>query len=195
MKLVLASGSPRRRELLSSAGVEFEVLVSNVREEARPDEAAETYVTRLADEKAADVATRRPNSWIIAADTIVCLDHAILEKPRDRDDAIEILSSLAGREHLVYTGLTLRNENSGYRDTRVDTTRVRMSPLSRAEVEWYVDTGEPMDKAGAYAVQGVGALFIEEIHGNYTNVVGLPLSMLFDMMRKAGISPMGGSHS
>lgn len=192
MKLVLASGSPRRRELLSSVGVDFEVLASHIREGMRPGETPQTYVTRLADEKAAEVAARRPSSWVIAADTIVCLDNAILEKPRNRDEAIAILSSLAGREHVVYTGLTLRSEIAGYRDTRVATTRVRMSSLSRAEVEWYVDTGEPMDKAGAYAVQGVGALFIEEIHGNYANVVGLPLSMLFDMMRKAGISPMGG---
>lgn len=192
MKLVLASGSPRRRELLASVGVDFEVLISNITEAMRPNEAAESYVARLADEKAAEVAARRPHCWVIAADTIVCLEKAILEKPRDRADAITLLSSLAGREHVVYTGLTLRNEKTGYRDTRVATTRVRMSPLSRAEIEWYVDTGEPMDKAGAYAVQGVGALFIEEIHGNYTNVVGLPLSMLFDMMRKAGINPVGG---
>jgi septum formation protein len=192
LTLVLASGSPRRRELLQSAGLEFQVVISAVREELRPGEGPRDYVTRLAAEKASEVAIRHPRSWVIAADTTVCLDEHILEKPRDREDAIRILSMLAGKEHVVFTGLTLCHGASGYCDVRVCTSRVRMARLSRAEIEWYVDTGEPMDKAGAYAVQGIGAMFVESIDGNYSNVVGLPLSMLFDMMRKAGISPIGG---
>lgn len=192
MKLVLASGSPRRRELLRSVGLEFEVVVSSIEEQARPQEAAPDYVMRLAADKAADVAARRPQDWVIAADTIVCLDGQILEKPRDREDAIRILGALAGKQHVVYTGLTLYNSEAGYCDVRVSTTKVQMASLSRNEIEWYVDTGEPMDKAGAYAVQGIGAMLVECIEGNYTNVVGLPLSVLFDMMRKAGISPIGG---
>jgi septum formation protein len=195
LKLVLASGSPRRRELLQSIGLDFDVMVSNVEEGAHPDEKPDAYVTRLALEKAVDVATRRPREWVIAADTIVCLDDNILEKPRDRDDAIRILTLIVGREHVVYTGLALLNRSIGYSDSRVTTTRVRMAELTGPDVEWYVDTGEPMDKAGAYAVQGIGAMFIESVQGNYTNVVGLPLSVLFNMMRSAGIDPIGGRKS
>lgn len=187
LKFVLASGSPRRRELLRGIGLDFEVVASTIEEGARDGEKPSQYVTRLAEEKAADVARTRPASWIIAADTIVCLDGRILEKPRDRADAISILQTLTGREHIVYTGLTLRRERPPHRDVRVAETRVRMAKLTREEIEWYVDTGEPMDKAGAYAVQGIGAMFVESIEGNYSNVVGLPLSMLLDMMRRAGI--------
>lgn len=190
MKLVLASGSPRRRELLRSVGLEFEVVVSDVAEQPRPGESPRGYVQRLAAEKAAEVSSKLPGAWIIAADTIVCLDDHILEKPRDRQDAIRILSILEGKWHLVYTGLTLCNAKAAFGEIRVSITKVQMAALSHREIEWYVDTGEPMDKAGAYAVQGIGAMLVESIEGNYTNVVGLPLSVLFDMMRKAGISPI-----
>jgi septum formation protein len=190
---ILASSSPRRRELLQALGISFQVVPSNIPEVLRPGEAPADYVQRLANEKGDDVAARHPDAWIIAADTTVYQGDQILEKPRDRADAIAILSTIAGREHVVYTGLTLRQKSSNYRDTRVATTRVRMARLSREEIEWYVDTGEPMDKAGAYAVQGIGAMFVETVDGNYTNVVGLPVPMLFDMMRRAGISPIGGA--
>lgn len=193
MTLILASSSPRRRELLQALGIGFQVVPSNIPEVLRPGESPADYVQRLANEKAEDVAARHPDAWIIAADTTVYQGNQILEKPRDRADAIAILSTIAGREHVVYTGLTLRQKSSDYRDTRVATTRVRMARLSRDEIEWYVDTGEPMDKAGAYAVQGIGAMFVETVDGNYTNVVGLPVPMLFDMMRRAGISPIGGA--
>lgn len=185
--LVLASGSPRRRELLEGIGLDFEVLVSNVQEVARPGESPREYVRRLAEEKAAEVGRRRPDSWVIAADTVVCLDSRILEKPRDRADAIAILEALTGREHVVFTGLTLRRDQPLHREIGVAETKVRMAKLSREEIDWYVDTGEPMDKAGAYAVQGIGAMFVESIEGNYSNVVGLPLSLLLDMMRRVGI--------
>lgn len=190
MKFILASASPRRRELLASIGVEFDVLPSEVPEVHRAGEVPEEYVARLSRDKAAALAARHPERWVIAADTTVLLGEQLLEKPVDPADAERMLGTIAGRTHIVYTGVTLEHAATGYRDTRVAESEVRMLPLSRSEIEWYVRTGEPMDKAGAYAVQGIGAMFIESIHGSYTNVVGLPLATLFQMMRKAGIDPL-----
>jgi septum formation protein len=190
MKFILASSSPRRRELLGSIGLDFEVLPSHVPEVHREGEAPEEYVARLSREKAAAVAREHPARWVIAADTTVFLDDQLLEKPEGPADAVRMLSTIAGRTHVVYTGVTLEHADGAYRDTRVAESEVRMLPLAPADIEWYVSTGEPLDKAGAYAVQGVGAMFIDSIHGNYTNVVGLPLATLFQMMRKAGIDPL-----
>jgi septum formation protein len=193
MRFILASTSPRRRELLASIGAEFEVLPSHVPEEHRPGEAPEEYVARLSREKANAIAMQHPSRWVIAADTTVLLGDRLLEKPLDRADAARMLSLIAGKTHTVYTGVTLQNSGLGIRDTRVAESEVRMLPLSQSDVEWYVDTGEPLDKAGAYAAQGVGAIFIDSIHGSYTNVVGLPLAMLFQMMRKVGIDPLSSN--
>lgn len=190
MTLILASSSPRRRELLASTGIHFEVHPSHVPEEHQPGEAPEEYVARLSREKAHAVASHHPGRWVIAADTTVLLGDQLLEKPTSRDDAVRMLGTIAGRTHIVYTGVTLENKSREYRETRVAESEVRMLPLSRQDIEWYVDTGEPMDKAGAYAVQGIGAMFIDSIHGSYTNVVGLPLALLFQMLRKAGIDPL-----
>lgn len=190
MRFILASSSPRRRELLESIGMDFQVTPSHVPEEHRPGEAPEEYVARLSREKAAAVAAQHPAQWVIAADTTVLLGDRLLEKPADGADAARMLSLIAGQTHIVYTGVTLQNVDSGHRDTRVAESEVRMLPLSGRDIEWYVATGEPLDKAGAYAVQGIGAMFIDSIHGSYTNVVGLPLAMLFQMMRKAGIDPL-----
>ncbi|HVR43802.1 MAG TPA: Maf family protein [Thermoanaerobaculia bacterium] len=189
MSLILASGSPRRRELLESLRLRFEVVTGAVDERLRPEEPVEAYVERLAREKAEAVATSRPDAWIIAADTVVWLDGRILGKPADRDDAVRMLGAIAGREHVVYTGTALLHGGRGWRRTSVTATRVRMVSLGREEIEWYVATGEPMDKAGAYAVQGIGSMYVESIEGNYTNVVGLPLAPLLRMMREAGIDP------
>ena len=190
MKLVLASASPRRRELMAAIGLPFTVDSSSIEELQRTGEAPETYVRRLAQEKAAEVKSRHADAWIIAADTIVYIDGTILEKPVDHDDAVRMLSLISGRMHEVFTGLTLSRADSIDSWTRVVTTKVTMLPLSRSEIEWYASTGEPMDKAGAYAVQGIGAMFIESIDGNYTNVVGLPLAALFEMMKAAGLNPL-----
>ena len=190
MRFILASSSPRRRELLASIGVEFDVLPSQIPEEHQPGEAPEEYVARLSREKANAVATQHPSHWVIAADTTVLLGDQLLEKPLDEHDAARMLSLIAGRTHVVYTGVTLQNVERKYQETRVAESEVRMLPLPPEDVEWYVRTGEPMDKAGAYAVQGIGAWFIEAIEGSYTNVVGLPLSTLFNMMRRAGIDPL-----
>ena len=187
MKFILASSSPRRRELLTSIGLDFDVVPSHVPEEHQPGEAPEEYVARLSREKANAIAAKHPSAWIIAADTTVLLGDQLLEKPVDKKDAERMLSLIAGKTHVVYTGVTLQNVERGYRETRVAESEVRMLPLALEDVRWYVSTGEPLDKAGAYAVQGIGAMFIDSIHGSYTNVVGLPLAMLFQMMRKAGI--------
>lgn len=188
--VILASSSPRRRELLASVGVQFDVLPSNIPEVRNPGEAPEEYVARLSREKAEAIAAKHRDRWVIAADTTVLLGEELLEKPADRADAARMLATIAGRTHIVYTGVTLRNAGRDYHDTRVSESEVRMLPLSNRDIEWYVGTGEPLDKAGAYAVQGIGAMFIDSIHGSYTNVVGLPLALLFLMLRKAGLDPL-----
>lgn len=191
-RFILASSSPRRRELLASIGAEFDVIPSHVPEEHQHGEAPEEYVARLSRDKAQALAAQHPSRWVIAADTTVLLGDQLLEKPLDAADAERMLQTIAGRTHVVYTGVTLQNLERHYHDTRVAESEVRMLPLSPDDIRWYVSTGEPMDKAGAYAVQGIGALFIDSIHGSYTNVVGLPLALLFQMLRKAGIDPLRG---
>lgn len=194
MKFILASASPRRRELLGSIGLDFEVIPSHVPEVRQDGEAPEEYVARLSRDKAAAIAREHPTRWVIAADTTVLLGEQLLEKPADAADARRMLATIAGKTHIVYTGVTLHNLDREYRDTRVAESEVRMLPLSGGDVEWYVGTGEPLDKAGAYAVQGIGAMFIDSIHGSYTNVVGLPLATLFQMLRKAGLDPLSRSN-
>jgi septum formation protein len=189
VKFILASASPRRRELLGSIGLEFDVLPSNVPEVLREGEAPEEYVARLSRDKADVLATAHPARWVIAADTTVLLGEELLEKPADPADAARMLGAIAGKTHTVYTGVTLQNVERQYRETRVAETEVRMLPLTASEIDWYVRTGEPLDKAGAYAAQGIGGVFIESIHGSYSNVVGLPLATLYQMLRRAGIGP------
>ena len=190
MRFILASSSPRRRELLASIGLEFDVIPSNVPEEHQPGEAPEEYVARLSREKANAIARQHEDRWVIAADTTVMLGEQLLEKPSDAADAARMLASISGTTHVVYTGITLESHGRGYGETRVAETEVRMLPLSAGDIEWYVATGEPLDKAGAYAAQGSGGMFIDSIHGSYTNVVGLPLALLFQMLRKAGLDPL-----
>ena len=190
MKLILASSSPRRRELLGTLRLDFDVIASHVPEEHRAGERAEEYVARLSRDKAHAVATQHADRWVIAADTTVLLGDQLLEKPADRADAIRMVTAISGRTHMVYTAITLENHSSGYVDTRVAETEVRILPLSPADIEWYVNTGEPMDKAGAYGAQGAGGIFIESIRGSHTNVVGLPLALLFQMLVQAGLDPL-----
>jgi septum formation protein len=189
-RFVLASSSPRRRELLASIGFDFDVIPSSVPEVRQTGESPEEYVARLSREKAAAIAANQRDRWVIAADTTVLLGDTLLEKPVDQADAKRMLAAIAGRTHIVYTGVTLQKLDAAYRDTRVAESEVRMLQLSERDIEWYVRTGEPLDKAGAYAAQGIGGLFIESIHGSYSNVVGLPLALLFQMLRKAGIDPL-----
>ena len=190
IRFILASSSPRRRELLASIGLAFDVIPSAVPEERQPDETPEEYVARLSRQKAAAVAEKNRDRWIIAADTTVVIGDEVLEKPRDANDARRMLATIAGKTHVVYTGVTLKCLDRGYVETHVATTEVRMLPLTPRDIEWYVDTGEPMDKAGAYAAQGMGGMFIDSIHGSFTNVVGLPLALLVQMLRHAGLEPL-----
>jgi septum formation protein len=190
MRFILASQSPRRRELLASIGLDFDVLPSAIPEVRGEGESPEEYVARLSREKAAVIAEKHPSRWVIAADTTVLLGEQLLEKPLDAEDAKRMLAVIAGNTHVVYTGVTLLNLERHHRDTRVAESEVRMLPLTVDDIEWYVSTGEPLDKAGAYAVQGAGAMFIDSIHGSYTNVVGLPLALLFQMLRRAGVDPL-----
>jgi len=192
-RFILASASPRRRELLTSIGLQLDVMPSHVPEVRAEGESPEEYVARLSREKAAALASQHPSRWVIAADTTVLLGDELLEKPLDAADACRMLAAIAGKTHVVYTGVTLQNVERGWHDTRVAESEVRMLPLSARDIEWYVATGEPLDKAGAYAAQGVGGLFIDSIHGSYTNVVGLPLATLFGMLRKAGLDPLYNS--
>lgn len=186
-RLILASASPRRRELLGMLGLAFTVRAADVDESARPGEPPRDYVLRLAVEKAA--ARAEPGELILAADTVVVLDGDILGKPRDEADARAMLGRIAGREHVVYTGVALSEPDGsgpGRRAAAAATSRVRIAPLTEEEIRWYAATGEPLDKAGSYAVQGVGAMFVEEIFGNYTNVVGLPLPLTRQLFAELG---------
>jgi septum formation protein len=190
MRFILASASPRRRELLASINLEFDVVPSHIPEVCGDGESPEEYVARLSRDKAAAIAAKHDEAWIIAADTTVLLGDELLEKPADDADARRMLATIAGKTHVVYSGVTLQNAARGWRDTRVAESEVRMLPLDERDIAWYVSTGEPLDKAGAYAVQGIGAMFIDSIHGSYANVVGLPLALLFQMLRRAGLDPL-----
>jgi septum formation protein len=188
--LVLASASPRRRELLRSLELEFELRPVDLDETPLPDEPADRYVTRLAAEKAAAAAAAGDGrrELVLAADTTVVLDGELLGKPADAAEARWMLARIAGREHQVHTGVALLDAGRSDSSPLVEqvTSRVRMALLGAEDIAWYVATGEPMDKAGAYAVQGLGALFVEEIDGNYTNVVGLPLPTVLRLFARAG---------
>jgi septum formation protein len=174
--LVLASKSPRRQQILRDAGIPFVVRAANVPEERRPAEAPADYVRRLAEAKAFAVSLH-PGEMILGADTTVVVDHHVLEKPRDPSDVMRMLRLLEGREHEVITGICLRTEARKIVDTAV--TRVRFVPLSPGELEAYAASGEPMDKAGAYAIQGLASKFIDRIEGDYFNVVGLPVALVY----------------
>ena len=187
--LVLASQSPRRREILERAGFEVIVRVSGIPEERLSGEHADAYVRRLACAKAAAV-RREPGEIILGADTVVVLGDEVLEKPRDSAHAIEILTMLSGVEHRVITGICLRHEGGQICD--VAETAVRFAVLSRPEIEGYVRSGEPRDKAGAYAIQGLAAKFIERIDGCYFNVVGLPVSLVYRHLKEIGGGLMPG---
>jgi septum formation protein len=182
--LILASSSPRRAEILTSLGIPFRAEDAEVEEIVGEGESAEDAASRLAAAKAQRVGSAHPEAWVLAADTLVLLDGQILGKPRDGDEAARMLRVLSGREHTVVTALRLRRGADSGTEIR-ERSRVLMAPLSDEEIEWYVATGEPADKAGAYAVQGLGARFIEAVHGSYTNVMGLPARAVYRLLRSA----------
>ena len=183
LPLILASGSPRRRELLDLMGLTYTVETPDVDESfsGRPSET----VMEISRRKAAAVAARHSDSIIIAADTLVFADSA-LGKPHTPKRAKEMLRSLAGNWHHVYTGITVINTRSGRILRNVDKTRVHLVPMTEQEIDAYVATGEPLDKAGAYGIQGMGGMFVDRIDGSYSNVVGLPMSMLRIMLAQVG---------
>ena len=183
--LVLASQSPRRRELLKALGLTFEVIPPEVEEPAPSGEPPEEYVKKLASLKARAVAEGVGSRAVLAADTVVVLGDRIIGKPGDRDEACKMLSSLSGRAHQVFTGYALVDE--GRELVRVVRSEVVFKELLPEEIEAYVATGEPMDKAGAYAVQGMGSYMVREIHGSVTNVIGLPLTEVVEDLLKLRI--------
>jgi septum formation protein len=187
--LVLASASPRRLELLKAAGITFEIQAADVPEIPHPDELPRSFAERMAREKALAVARQQPDDFILGADTIVVVDHQILGKPRDSSDAARMLRLLSGRRHEVITAVCLvdpKRKLEDQIDVRSETTLVNMDALCEAEILSYVATGEPMDKAGAYAIQGVASRWIPRIEGDYANVVGLPVSLVFKMLKEHG---------
>jgi septum formation protein len=184
--LILASASPRRQELLNSAGISLEILPSEVDEGFQEGEPPEEYVARLARRKAAKAGARHKDRWVLAADTVVVIDGRILGKPGSRQEAKDMLGMLSDQEHRVITGFCLLYGDSGKSRGGTVTTRVRFKNLSSREIDWYLDTGEPFDKAGAYAIQGKAAFMVKEIRGSYTNVVGLPLTEVIEALQEMG---------
>ena len=184
--LVLGSASPRRHALLRWLGVDFVVDAPEIDERMRPGEPPAGLVAGLAREKARAVAVRRPAAWILAADTLVELDGALLGKPADRTEATAMLGRLAGREHRVFTGFALRAP-AGTCRTETVVTRVRFRPVDAAAIAAYVASGEADGKAGGYAIQGIGAGLIAAIEGSFTNVIGLPLEEVERALREAGL--------
>lgn len=185
--IILASSSPRRRELLAGLGLEFTVIPSDVSEEIEEVCSPEEMVKLLAQRKAVAVASRVEQGLVIGSDTIVVLDGEILGKPRDKEDAFSMLVRLQGREHEVYSGLSIVDAKTHEYETGFQSTKVRMRALNDLEITQYIATDEPMDKAGSYAIQGLGATLVEGINGDYFTVVGLPLALTAKYLRHFGV--------
>jgi septum formation protein len=183
--LVLASASPRRQEILRAAEIAFEVHPADILEDPLPGENAKDCAERLAREKAESISRKHPDNPVLGADTVVVIDNQILNKPVDAADAIRMLCLLSGRTHHVITGVCL--VVNGQSSVASETTSVQMSEIAEKEIAAYVATGEPMDKAGAYAIQGVASRWIPRIEGDYSNVVGLPIALVYRMLREAGV--------
>jgi len=182
--LILASKSPRRSELLEQAGLTFSVIPSALDESTVTVSIPESYVISLAESKAFDISQKHPAAWIIGADTIVLIDRKILGKPASINEAHDMLQRLSGRTHQVLTGYCIccKKKNRVFSETVK--TDVRFKKLTAAEIKWYIQTGEPFDKAGAYAIQGMGTFLVKSINGSYTNVVGLPVCEVIEFLIK-----------
>ena len=187
--IILASASPRRRELLEQIGLSFQIIPSLVEEKELPGESPDAHVVRLSLEKASEVAARDQTTarWIIGSDTIVLCDNRILGKPTDAIQATSMLRLLSGREHRVLSGFAVIDKESGQQRAEAVSTKVKFRQLTDEEIARYIATGEPMDKAGAYAIQGLGVCFVAGIEGSYTNVVGLPLCRLTLALKELGV--------
>lgn len=192
-KLILASASPRRKSLLQELGLDFKIIEAQVEEKPVAGESPQDFVMRAACDKAGDVARENVASWILGADTVVVHGGRILGKPGDAEEALSVLQTLAGQKHLVHTGFCLMNGKDDVLISRVVTTEVWFYPFSRDIAAAYVATGEPLDKAGAYGIQGSGGFLVERINGSYSNVVGLPLAeVVEELLRYKVVTPRQG---
>ena len=194
-RLILASASPRRRYLLEQAGLPIEIIPSGYDEASVPFTTPEPYVKTLARGKAAEVGKRHPSRWVIGTDTIVVIGDAVLGKPRSMDEAREMLRRLSGQTHQVFTGYCLYRGDADFRRCGAVRTDVVFKALSEKEIEWYVHTDEPFDKAGAYAIQGIGTFLVRRIDGSYTNVVGLPVCEVVEDLIEEGVVGFGAGGS
>lgn len=184
MDIILASSSPRRKEILGNTNLKFKIIKSNIDEVILSKESPYQVVMRLAYEKSMDIAYSNRDKLIIGADTVVCLDDVILGKPKDELEAIEMIKKLSGKTHQVITGISLINLNANKKIIDYVVSYVKFKNLSHEDVMDYIQTNESLDKAGAYGIQGYGALLVEEIKGDYFNIVGLPISKLSDLLKK-----------
>ncbi len=183
-KLILASKSPRRSDLLEQAGLTFSIIPSDFDESSVTTSDPEFYVKTLARSKAVDISKKHPDSWVLGADTIVLIGDHILGKPGSKDEARSMLKQLSGKTHQVITGYCLCSQTQNNIISETVKTDVRFKSLRDTEIEWYIQTGEPFDKAGAYAIQGIGSFLVESINGSYTNVVGLPVCEVMEVLIK-----------
>lgn len=191
-RFILASASPRRIELLHLLGLRFEIMPSQVEESFIEGETPREHVLRLSREKAEGASAKYPDAWVMGADTIVLINGEVLGKPRTPEEAGEMLRALSGRVHTVYTGFTVIKKSAAYLISNAVQSSVRFREIREDEIAWYIQSEEPYDKAGGYAVQGMGAFFIKEIHGSYTNVMGLPLCEVVDVLRDVGVIVFDG---
>jgi septum formation protein len=195
-KLILASKSPRRRYLLKQAGLDFSIIPSSVDESLSQFLSPENYVKVLAESKAGDISSKYPEAWVIGADTIVVIDNAMLGKPETKNEARKMLEQLSGKSHFVLTGYCICCKSKREFFSDVVKTEVLFKNLTHEEIEWYINTDEPFDKAGAYAIQGLGTFLVKSIRGSYTNVVGLPVCEVIEFLIKKkviGLNAGGGN--
>jgi septum formation protein len=190
-RLILASASPRRKSLLQELGLDFKIKEAQVDENPAADESPQDFVLRAAYDKAEFISRANPEYWVLGADTMVVHDNKILGKPGDAKEALSVLQTLAGQKHLVHTGFCLMHGNREVSVSRVVTTDVSFYPFSRDIAAAYVATGEPLDKAGAYGIQGSGGFLVEKINGSYTNVVGLPLTEVVEELLRYNVVKPG----
>jgi septum formation protein len=185
--LILASASPRRRDLLKIAGLTFQIIPSDVHEADYPFTNPKSYARLLAEAKALNVSNRHPDSWVIGADSIVAIDGDILEKPTSISEARQMIQMLSGKTHDVHTAFAIACKQNSHLFSDVVSTAVSFKSLTEKEIEWYIHTSEPYDKAGGYAIQGLGSFMVKHIMGSYTNVVGLPVCEVIDYLYKQGV--------
>ncbi len=194
-KIILASGSPRRRDLFAKLRVNFQYVTSEIKEEFNENVPVTDEVMRIAAMKAYNVSSIYNEAMVIGADTVVMLDGKIFGKPKNRDEAISMLKQLSGKTHEVITGVAIVNKREKICERFYDITKVTFKQISDELIEWYIDKEEPYDKAGAYAIQDTGNVLVKSIEGDFYNVVGLPISKIFDTFGKMEFMPYGGLHA